>query len=1018
MFFPSPRNTVEAMERMLDELKVDKFVTPSHPFPIIAETIRKRTMQHEIAPSQDMLLDESYRTPSIPFCGDLDALRFKPLIHLHTSGSTGFPKVVTLKHGFAAAIDAYQTLADNPMERYMNSRMFIPFPAFHVAGINHSLTAAIWSDSTAVLPPPGVPITAQLIHAVHVNGRVTCSFLAPSLLDDIVKNEEYAQGLGRLDSLSFSGGPCSEETFAIVSRHTSIHSTMGATEYGGLPTLPKDPEDYNYVRFNEFVGIELRETVQSGLYELVFNRHEPARNMQPIFITFPDLDEYRTKDCFSKHPSKPDLWKFQCRLDDVIVMSNGEKFNPVQSEGIISTCHDISGCLIFGQGRFELGMLAERKNPEQDSEDVIRSLTPFLQRANQLAPAYAKIGSDHVIFTSPGMSLPRASKGTIQRAQANKQFQSDIDRFYARLEKMEDAPRDEAGLDFSSLETLQRTLLEYMSPTLASNEKSLGLRDDLFASGLDSLQVMTLTRAINSTAGGPPHSVEPSAIYENPTVEKLSVALWSGSYTVEYSDFDRDTSLDKSTWESMEFTFRRMKEDVGVDGHHNLSRSWSARILKMLKSTEPPLLYQPDGGRVAWLQVLGSFLVNFNNWGLVNSFGVFQAFYEMNYLSAYTSAQIAWIGTLQGALLLLVGSSSGPLFDQGFFGAILVIAGLGIVFGLMMLSLATRYYEIMLTQGVLLGLCSGLLYIPSVALIPLYFKAKRGLALGLATAGGSAGGVVYPVVFRALLNSLGFGWATRIMGFLALCTLTIAWLLIKPVGARSTRQIFDPSAFSDLPYVCCMISGVFLFAGLLVPFFLCTTYALDVLSIDVDLSFNLLAVLNGAQFVGRIVPAFLSDWVGPEIIIGCSTLVAGLLGFCWIAVHNTAGYIAWLTFYGLASGAIVTLPAIVLPYICPSMSVIGTRMGMVYGASGIGFLISSPVALALNAQANGFLGSQLWIGACCLLGLIVYALPIREARNRRTIYEDNGGLRRPYLIRRPKQQQQVHVDHPSSDAAK
>jgi MFS family permease len=74
----------------------------------------------------------------------------------------------------------------------------------------------------------------------------------------------------------------------------------------------------------------------------------------------------------------------------------------------------------------------------------------------------------------------------------------------------------------------------------------------------------------------------------------------------------------------------------------------------------------------------------------------------------------------------------------------------------MMLSLSTEYYQIMLSQGVLRGLCSGLLYIPSVALMPLYFKDRRGLALGLATSGGSIGGAIYPIVFRRLLTEVRF----------------------------------------------------------------------------------------------------------------------------------------------------------------------------------------------------------------------------------------------------------------------
>ena len=164
----------------------------------------------------------------------------------------------------------------------------------------------------------------------------------------------------------------------------------------------------------------------------------------------------------------------------------------------------------------------------------------------------------------------------------------------------------------------------------------------------------------------------------------------------------------------------------------------------------------PDGGSTAWLQVLASFLINVNNWGLVNSFGVFQAFYERELLADQSASTIAWIGTLQGSLLLIVGVLSGPLFDRGYFRALLIGAGLTLVFALMMLSLATDYWQVILSQGVLVGLCCGLLYIPSVALMPLYFKDRRGLALGLATSGASVGGVIYPIVFRRLLTELGF----------------------------------------------------------------------------------------------------------------------------------------------------------------------------------------------------------------------------------------------------------------------
>jgi MFS family permease len=380
---------------------------------------------------------------------------------------------------------------------------------------------------------------------------------------------------------------------------------------------------------------------------------------------------------------------------------------------------------------------------------------------------------------------------------------------------------------------------------------------------------------------------------------------------------------------------------------------------------------------------------NKNNWGLVNSFGVYQSFYQFELLRDYSASDIAWIGSLQGALLLLIGAISGPLFDKGYFRLIQVVAGFGVVFALMMLSLARNYYSVMLSQGVLLGICLGFLYIPSVALIPLYFKTNRGLALGLATAGGSFGGILYPIIFRRLLNELGFGWANRVMGFLALATMLMSIALIRPIGSRSTRQLFDLGALLELPYLCFMVAGLLLFAGVLVPFFLVTIYAEQTLSTSTDMSFYLLAVLNASQLFGRVIPAFVSDHVGGELMLFGAIVSAGILSLCWMAVYNLAGYVVWLVIYGFFSGAVVTLPAVVLPYLCPSMAVLGTRLGMVYAAGGVGFLISSPVALAINGSTGGYTGSQAWIGACSFVAAVFNAVAAKEAWSRRRLYKSS-----------------------------
>ena len=994
MFFPSGRNTAEALNAMFDEAEVHIILTADAPTPVVSSIIADRGMQHMCVPSQDDILDPD-PVDDWPFEKTFDALRSAPWVRLHTSGSTGVPKVVTLKHGFASAIDGFQTLSPNPMSHYAGLRMLIPFPPFHLAGINHSLTSVVWADATAVLPPPGVPITSDVVHEMHVYAHVEYSMLAPSLLSDLVKSEAGLQTLRQLHGVSFSGGPLSETTAHIASEYTKLHSTIGATEFGGVPQLPKDPEDFNYFRFNEAIGgIDFRETDIEGYFEMVFYRHPPIDFMQAIFVTFPHLDEYHTKDCFSKHPTKPGLWKYEYRIDDIIVLSNGEMFNPLPMEGAVAACPDLTGCLVFGQGRFHSGLLAELKEPDTPRAQLITSLELYVEEANRLCPDYARLSLEHIIFALPEKPLPRAPKGTIQRSKANHLYQSEISRMYESVDSGKGAT--DTLIDFASPITIERSVLDWVS-SQAGGIPSLQSTDDFFAVGMDSLQVIALARLINKSRPLSAPSISPALIYQSPTAKALAGALAAGVRVMEYSDFDDDDDFDKETWQSMEDVFQGLKS-----GDDDRSPSLRAALMGLLRPSTPPPLYQPDGGKTAWLQVLGSFLVNMNNWGLVNSFGVFQIHYQADLLHSHSPSAIAWIGTVQGALLLLVGSLSGPLFDKGFFGSLLVLAGVGVVLGLMLLSLATQYYQIMLAQGILVGICLGLLYIPSVALIPLYFKSYRSLALGMATAGGSFGGVIYPLIFRSLLARLGFEWALRIMGFVALVALVAAFCIIKPVGARTTRQLLDWSAFAESAYVAYLVSGLLLFAGVLVPFLLASTYANDVLGQDIDVSLSMPSILNAAQFFGRILPAIITDWVGPEILLGVGTVTAALLGFAWIAVGDVAGYIVWLVFYGLASGMVVTLPAIVLPYISPSMATIGTRLGMVYGVAGVGFLISSPVALALNGVTTRFLGSQLWVAACSSAALIFYSVTFREARKRRRLYENNERHQKSYLLRRSR----------------
>ena len=621
-------------------------------------------------------------------------------------------------------------------------------------------------------------------------------------------------------------------------------------------------------------------------------------------------------------------------------------------EGIVTACPEVTGALIVGQGKFQSAILIEAKDPPADAQAAQRlteAIWPFIQRANKSCVANGRVARELILYTSPGKPLPRAGKGTIQRQRSVALYQQEIHETYERLDSGKQ--QDTIRLKLSSVNSTKRVLHEYIA-----NETDVGdiaLDEDLFRHGMDSLQLLSLVRIINDSLQD--GKIEPEQVYQNPTIEQVAAVLHSGGRR-RPKDYDED---DIETWIQMENIWRaatkalpkqspavsKKKFSFGRVSRHATSEKVNVAFgLRNPDRTRTPEVSEngsldnyddnydaandkafltsmvpPDGGTTAWLQVLASFLVNVNNWGLVNSFGVYQAFYERDLLADHSSTTIAWIGTLQGALLLVVGVISGPLFDMGYFKIILIGAGLTLVFALMMLSLATQYYQVLLSQGLLVGICGGLLYIPSVALIPLYFKDRRGLALGLATSGASVGGIIYPIVFRRLLDEIGFAWATRVIAFIALTTLAMAAVIVQPLNQmkKPVRQLFEMSAVKEIPLLAFMVSAFLLFCAFLIPFFLTPTFAETVLGSSEDTAFYLLAVINAAQFFGRTIPAAISDYGAGEAMLFGAEAIAGILGLAWIAVHNLGGFAVFLMLYGFASGMMATLPAVVIPLHLP-----------------------------------------------------------------------------------------------------
>lgn len=332
----------------------------------------------------------------------------------------------------------------------------------------------------------------------------------------------------------------------------------------------------------------------------------------------------------------------------------------------------------------------------------------------------------------------------------------------------------------------------------------------------------------------------------------------------------------------------------------------------------------------------------------MNSFGVFQTYYELNADWHRDASEIAWIGSIQAFLSLMIGVFTGPLYDAGYFRYLIWTGAILVPLGFMMTSISTQYWQVILAQGVAIGIGNGCLFVPSVAILPQYFTTKNPIVNGIAASGSSIGGVVMPFAFTRLAPQIGFGWATRVVGFVCLATILISVAVMRPrIQPKSKRRLFEISAFKEPSYSLFTAGFSLSFIGFAIPAFYLGTFASTTGVSSPEFSFYYLPILNAASSIGRIAPTFIAHKVGPLNLLIPLLTGTGALIIIWSVITNSAGTIAFAILYGLFSGGSVAMAPVALVTLTPDLRRLGTRMGQAFFFCALAILAGPPVSGAL-----------------------------------------------------------------------
>ena len=206
--------------------------------------------------------------------------------------------------------------------------------------------------------------------------------------------------------------------------------------------------------------------------------------------------------------------------------------------------------------------------------------------------------------------------------------------------------------------------------------------------------------------------------------------------------------------------------------------------------------------------------------GYMNTIGIYQAYISTHQLSEYSDSTIGWIFSVYVFLAFGCGIQIGPVFDA--HGPRLLILGGSVllVLSVFLMSFCTQYWHFMLVFGLLGGVGTSLVFTPSVSAIGHWFMVKRGNATGIAAAGGSVGGVLFPLVLQKLFATVGWAWALRIQGFIFLILVILANLFIRSrLPPKPGSSVIPDFRILRSPALALVTAGTY-FVCISTPFFI------------------------------------------------------------------------------------------------------------------------------------------------------------------------------------------------------
>lgn len=207
----SPRNTDDVQLHLFRETQCQLIWHPSSHAKLVQPWLGRRHMSATIMPDLSTLI----HTPvsHFPYGKTVEEAEWDPLMVLHTSGSTGFPKPVVCRQGLFTKAECFRDWPEFHGAKVAYTvwgeeadRIFMTMPLFHAAGLYVFMILTLYMGKTCALPLADQPMSPSIIRRSISCSESDAAIMPSSVLDEVGRTEEGIVVLRRLAYVAFGGG--------------------------------------------------------------------------------------------------------------------------------------------------------------------------------------------------------------------------------------------------------------------------------------------------------------------------------------------------------------------------------------------------------------------------------------------------------------------------------------------------------------------------------------------------------------------------------------------------------------------------------------------------------------------------------------------------------------------------------------------------------------------------------------------------------------------------------------------